>query len=115
METERDVSVLEHGCLAELLSAPGKQLRMSDLAAQLGTSPSAATRLVDRLIERGWVERESPPDNRRVVEVKITGEGRRAFVRNNRPFAAAVEDAVARRLDESEMAELVRLLKKVSR
>ena len=90
METERDVSVLEHGSLYELNSSPDRRLRMAELAERLGLSSSATTRLVDRLEARGWVRRESPRDNRRIINVLITTDGRRAYVRNNRPFNAAV-------------------------
>ena len=110
MELERDVSVLEHGSLYELSSAPGRRLRMAELADRLGLSPSATTRLVDRLEERGWVRRETPRENRRTVHVIVTLDGRRAYVRNNRPFISAVESAVAGRLTGAEMVQLVSLL-----
>jgi len=114
MDAERGVSVLEHGSLFELNRAPGRRLRMAELAERLGLSPSATTRLVDRLDQRGWVERHSPKENRRTVNVLITADGRRAYVRNNRPFTAAVEDAVGARLSADEMAMLVSLLGRLS-
>lgn len=114
MERERQVSVLEHGCLYELLAAPDRRLRMTDLAQRLGMSPSAATRLVDRLVERGWVDRASPPDNRRTIHVCITTAGRRVYARNNGHFTDAVEDAVGQRLRAEEMEHLATLLAKLS-
>ena len=110
MERQRGVSVLEHGSLYELNSAAGRSLRMAALAERLGLSPSATTRLVDRLEERGWVHRQSPRENRRAINVIITTGGRRAYVRNNRPFTAVVEQALGARLSEAEMATLVGLL-----
>lgn len=114
METERDVSVLEHGSLYELSSAPRRQLRMAELAERLGLSPSATTRLVDRLEERGWVRRDVPRDNRRAIDVVITIDGRRAYVRNNRPFTAAVDEALRAQLTDNEMTALVDLLGRLS-
>lgn len=113
MERERDVSVLEHGSLYELNSSPGRRLRMAELAERLGLSPSATTRLVDRLEERGWVRREMPRHNRRIVEVVITMDGRRAYVRNNRSFTAAVEATLGGRFSQAEAATLVGLLGRV--
>ncbi len=110
MEAERDVSVLEHGSLYELNSSPDRRLRMAELAERLGLSPSATTRLVDRLEERGWLRRELPRENRRTINVSITAHGRRAYVRNNRPFTAAVEQALTARLTDDEMSQLVSLL-----
>jgi DNA-binding MarR family transcriptional regulator len=43
----------------------------------LSISPSGTTRLVDRLVKRGWVERVQPPDNRRTVCATPTEEGLR--------------------------------------
>ncbi|MFN2384128.1 MAG: MarR family winged helix-turn-helix transcriptional regulator [Gemmatimonadota bacterium] len=113
IEREHGVSVLEHGSLYELGAAPGRRLRMAQLAERLGLTPSATTRLVDRLVERGWMERASPSDNRRTVIVSITREGWRSYVRNNRSFAAAVEAALTARLSENEMTQLIDLLGKL--
>ncbi len=113
MEAERDVSVLEHGSLYELNSSPDRRLRMAELAERLGLSSSATTRLVDRLEARGWVRRESPRDNRRTINVLITTDGRRAYVRNNRPFNAAVTAAMTARLTDEEMSQLVSLLSRL--
>lgn len=114
METECGVSVLEHGSLYELSNAPERRLPMAELADRLGLSPSATTRLVDRLEERTWVRRESPRENRRTVNVIITPDGRRAYVRNNRLFTATVQEAVAAHLDAEEMSTLISLLRRLS-
>ena len=114
METECGVSVLEHGSLYELSNAPERRLPMAELADRLGLSPSATTRLVDRLEERTWVRRESPRENRRTANVIITPDGRRAYVRNNRLFTATVEEAVAAHLDAEEMSTLISLLRRLS-
>ena len=115
LEAERDVSVIEHGCLYELSSSVQRTLRMADLAERLGMSPSALTRLIDRLEERGWVRRETPPGNRRAFHVILTTDGRRAYVRNNRLFTQAVEDLIAERLSDEQMRDLVRLLDRLNR
>ena len=114
MEAERGVSVLEHGSLYELNRAPQQRLLMADLADRLGLSPSAATRLIDRIEDRRWVRREIPKENRRTVNVIITAEGRRAYVRNNRLFTTVVEEAVAAHLSEQEMSTLISLLGRLS-
>ncbi len=87
-----------------------RALRMAELADRLGPSPSATTRLVDRLEERGWVRRESARQDRRTIDVLLTTDGRRAYVRNNRPFTAAVEEAVTARMSDEEMTQLIGLL-----
>ena len=49
---------------------------MSKLADQLDVSLPNVTGIVERMVERGFVERLRPEDDRRVVEVRITAAGR---------------------------------------
>lgn len=62
---------------ALLLISEEEGIRMRALARKLGGSFSNATVLVDRLVDRGLVERRADPQDRRVVLVRSTGEGRR--------------------------------------
>lgn len=52
------------------------ELPMSRLAEMLDVSMSATTGLVDRVEERGFVERIRVPEDRRVVLARITDPGR---------------------------------------
>jgi DNA-binding MarR family transcriptional regulator len=56
----------------------GAGCTMGELASRLGISVSAATGLVDRLVDRGVLERESDPTDRRVVRVRMSPAGMRA-------------------------------------
>lgn len=60
---------------ALFLISEEQEIRMRELARRLGGSFSNATVLVDRLVERGLVERLSEPQDRRVVLVRTTEEG----------------------------------------
>ena len=62
---------------ALLLISEEKGIRMRELARRLGGSFSNATVLVDRLVDRGLVERLADPQDRRVVLVRATEEGQR--------------------------------------
>ena len=61
---------------ALLLISEEEAIRMRELARKLGGSFSNATVLVDRLVERGLVERMMEPQDRRVVLVHATEDGR---------------------------------------
>lgn len=52
-----------------------QRMRMSALASTLGITFSGATGLVDRLVERGLVERGTDPEDRRTVVCCLTEEG----------------------------------------
>lgn len=46
------------------------------LAEHLGTHASTVTRILDRLVTLGYATREVPAENRRLIELDITGAGR---------------------------------------
>ena len=47
-------------------------LSLTELAAQLGVSPPSASAMVDRLVEKGIVSRETSPEDRRRVVIGIS-------------------------------------------
>jgi len=55
----------------------GGEMPMSRLAEVLHVSLSNATGLIDRIEERGFVERTRVPEDRRVVVIRVTDAGRR--------------------------------------
>jgi DNA-binding MarR family transcriptional regulator len=79
------------------------EMPMSRLAEVLDVSLSNATGLVDRIEERGFVERVRVPDDRRVVLVRVTDAGRRMLaeveVLKDDLLAAVLERLSARELD----------------
>lgn len=56
-------------------------MRMSDLAADLGVTLATATGLVDRMVERGIVVRDSLPEDRRVVLCRLSETGQKMVSR----------------------------------
>jgi DNA-binding MarR family transcriptional regulator len=61
--------------LAMLSDAPGRTLRMSDLAAMTQSSQSRLSHAVARLEARGWVARHPCPSDRRSTLAHLTDEG----------------------------------------
>jgi DNA-binding MarR family transcriptional regulator len=49
---------------------------MRQLSSNIGIKPSSLTGVVDVLVERGWIERHSNEQDRRVVLVALTSAGR---------------------------------------
>jgi DNA-binding MarR family transcriptional regulator len=70
------LSVQSFEVLLRLARSPGRQLRMSDLAAQVSLSPSGLTRAVDRLEQEGLVTRANCPTDRRGAFAVLTDAGR---------------------------------------
>ncbi len=76
-QLQRDAG-MPHGyymILAMLSEAPGRALRMSDLAQITNSSPSRLSHAVARLEEAGWVRREKHETDRRGSIAVLTDEG----------------------------------------
>ncbi len=56
-------------------------LRMGSIAGCLGRALSATTTVVDRLVEKGLVDRAWDPSDRRVVICRLTDEGKQGMGR----------------------------------
>jgi len=56
-------------------AAPEGRLTMSRLSADVALTTGGVTRLVDRMVDAGLVERQNCPSDRRSVHVVLTGEG----------------------------------------
>jgi DNA-binding MarR family transcriptional regulator len=62
---------------ALMVLADRGQLTMTDFSEALGVSLSTATRTVERLIEKGLAVRSRIEDDRRVVRVELSEQGRK--------------------------------------
>ncbi len=84
--------------------------RMGDLAECANTTQPSITGIVDRLEERGLVERRRSPEDRRVVEVVLTPEGSVEMRRAYETMLDTLESALEP-LDEADRCEFLRLLR----
>jgi DNA-binding MarR family transcriptional regulator len=72
-----ELSVPQFRALRFVGRRPG--ISLSDLAAHLGTTRPAASRLVDRLLEVGLLDRAVDPSDRRQVALALTERGQLAL------------------------------------
>ena len=100
--------------LVRLSRSPGGRLRLADLAAQTGLTPSGLTRALDRLVEVGLVTREACCDDRRGAFAILTNLGaqrtRVALARHERDVVAILA-GVLEPEEEAELAVLLRRLR----
>jgi len=76
LENEQGLSLPAYECLVRLSEAADGRLRMSDLATFATLTPSGLTRLIDKLVADGLVERLRCETDARVVYAAITPAGR---------------------------------------
>jgi DNA-binding MarR family transcriptional regulator len=93
-----------------LYEAPGRRLRLAELAKAALLSRSGLTRLVDRLEAAGLLTREPCEDDARGAFAVLTPEGLQALRRCWRVYGAEIESRVGRRLTVGEARTLRRLL-----
>jgi DNA-binding MarR family transcriptional regulator len=81
--------------------------RITELAASEGVTQPAITLLVNRLEERGWVERQDDPRDARAVLVSLTRSGRQVVNRLRAEYRALVHEEMAM-LSDGDVAALAR-------
>ncbi|MGQ9780209.1 MAG: MarR family winged helix-turn-helix transcriptional regulator [Bacillota bacterium] len=85
---------------------------MSELAAALGVPLTTMTSIVGRLVENGYLERRRTEEDRRVVLVSLSPEGRNLFARQRQEYVRAVKEILAV-LPEEEQAKVLALIGEV--
>src|SRR5688572_2009938 len=75
LRAEHGLSLQEYVALLILAEAPERRLRMGRLAESLTLSKSGATRLIDRLVDDGLVDRVSCSSDLRGAEAALTEAG----------------------------------------
>lgn len=101
----------QFGVLVLLKDLNGKCVNMYMIQQKMASKTSNTTRLVDKLLLKGLVTRETCSENRRKIEISITQKG--LFILNKtEPKIQAYETKLADNLSLYEIEDLNRLLEK---
>jgi DNA-binding MarR family transcriptional regulator len=101
----REVSMREYDVLYTLSKCRGP-LRIGELSQHVLLSQPALSRMVERLVERGFVERRADPEDGRGVRLTLTAAGRDKQRQVGRRHARSVAHAVTARLGADELRQL---------
>jgi DNA-binding MarR family transcriptional regulator len=91
---ELDLSITQMKSLHVLVDS-GSEVSVKELSDRLGLSLPGASRMIDALLRRGWLERREDPDDRRMKRVRITDDGRKVLDRIEAARLAGLEDYAA--------------------
>ena len=75
LQRDSGLSLFEYFVLSRLSMAPGRTLRMSELAGFANGSLSRLSNVVKRLEQRGWMHRDPDPDDGRYTVASLTESG----------------------------------------
>ncbi len=75
LRAEHDLSLAEYDALLNIAQAPGRRIRMRQLSDRVILSKSGVTRLIDRLVADGLVERSACLVDARGAEAVLTESG----------------------------------------
>ena len=108
-----DVSMREYDVLYTLSKCP-EPVRLSELNRHVLLSQPALSRLVDRLADRGLVERCSDPADGRGIRLSLTEAGRAVQRQVGRQHARGVARAMTAGLDPAELRQLETICAKLA-
>ncbi|MFJ8636861.1 MarR family winged helix-turn-helix transcriptional regulator [Streptomyces sp. NPDC093568] len=92
----------------------GEPLPVSGIARAMGITRQSVQRIADLLVDKGLAEYRPNPAHRRAKLLAPTDDGRAAIARID-PGHAAFADRLAEAVGESELAEAVRILERLSK
>lgn len=90
-----------------------KDCKMADLAKELFVSPPAITRIIDKLIDKGLVERNADKVDRRIIRLRMTEKGRRTLEEGRREVGILMEELLSR-MEKEDYNMLIRGAKALS-
>ena len=111
-ESGRRLSISELHVLREI--GVGRSKSMSQVAQGLKISVGALTTAINKLEDKGYVQRRRNSEDKRIVNIELTKRGERAFERNE-AFHRDMIGAAIGDLSHEERAILLKALKKLDK
>ena len=113
LERDADLPLSWYDVLLTLARAPGRRLRMAELADRILLSRSGLTRLVDRIEKAGYVRRQPSPDDARGTYTVLLPEGLRRLRTAAPTHLAGVQRHWLSHFDDDELHTLGALLQRI--
>jgi DNA-binding MarR family transcriptional regulator len=108
------MSLQEYGALLILAEAPERRLRMGRLAQELALSKSGGTRVIDRLVADGLVERVNCSSDARGQEAQLTRAGLDRLREASPTHLRGIADYFLSAIDDDDLPAIERALRSVT-
>jgi DNA-binding MarR family transcriptional regulator len=115
LRAEHDLSFAEYEALLHIAQAPERRIRMGLLAEQVLLSKSGVTRLIDRLVGDGLVERSACMSDARGAEAVLTMPGLDRLRAASKTHLRGIDEHFIGILDATELDVVERAMTTVAR
>ncbi|MEV4565054.1 MarR family transcriptional regulator [Nonomuraea sp. NPDC049419] len=113
LQHESGLTLFEYLALSHISEAPGRRLRMSELAYLANGSLSRLSNVVKRFEQRGWVERSPDPEDGRYTIAALTDAGYEVVVAAAPTHVRSVRRFVLDPLTAADQKALARIAAKL--
>lgn len=113
LEEEAGIPLVFFDVLINVGAAPEGRVTMSRLSNDIALTTGGVTRLVDRMVDAGLVERSACPSDRRSIHVVLTPEGRNVLDRAIAAHIEGIDRHLMAHLSDKDRANLATVLTKI--
>jgi DNA-binding MarR family transcriptional regulator len=110
LRAEHDLSIAEYDALLTIADAPDRRIRMRQLAERVILSKSGVTRLIDRLVLDGLVERDACLSDARGAEAVLTAAGLARLRNASRTHLRGISEHFLAPVDPDDLATIERAM-----
>lgn len=114
LRAEHDLSLAEYEALVSIAQSPGRRIRMRQLSDRVILSKSGVTRLIDRLVADGLVERSACLADARGAEAVLTDDGLTRLRSASRTHLRGITEHFLEPLDDTDIVALEAAMRAIS-
>lgn len=114
LRSEHDLSLAEYDTLLAIAWSPDRRIRMRTLADSILLSKSGVTRLIDRLVADGLVERSACVSDARGAEAVLTKAGLDRLRAASRTHLRGIDEHFLGAVDGDDLSALGRSMRQVA-
>jgi DNA-binding MarR family transcriptional regulator len=114
LRAEHDLTIGEYDALLTIAQAPERRIRMRHLADEVILSKSGVTRLIDRLVDDGLVERSACLSDARGAEAVLTDRGMARLRAASKTHLRGIDEHFLTVLDATELSAIERTMSSIA-
>jgi DNA-binding MarR family transcriptional regulator len=114
LRSETGVDLATYDALMHIVKAGKPGIRMTHLAQDVYMSKSGLTAMVDRLEERGWLQRIPDPDDRRAIRITLTEAGLEKAREAGDVHLASIERHFSEHVSDAEASLIREVMERVT-